>query len=679
MHKVISRKKESVIMNNAMANKVFVLGVDGMDPRFASRMLREKKMPNLQKLVDRGAHRADLSMLGAHPTITPPMWTTLATGAFASTHGITCYNRQGEHINETAYNMDSRNCKAEQLWNVTAEAGKKTLVWHWPGSSWPPTSDSPNLYVVDGTNPGGVNVLANVDNEFLFVANVKTEEVIYKPRAASDSNIPCVVNDVKPSDLELKSSKGLKEILILKPEDGESLVSILPADVVMSPINPAKGWADAPADAMEFTMLLSQGLIRRVGLILKNENGIYDKVALYKSKKATEPIVVLEKNVFTKYIYDEAINDDKTYQVFRNMRVLELAEDGTNLKIWVSSAVDLSFDELFHPKSLYKTVVEHAGYPHPFSFMGGSDKVLIDDCTGANWGANAQWTADSLLYLMRNEGFEVVFSHFHNIDLQGHMIVKYLKPKNLPGQKLTEAEYNQLFENIYTQTDEYIGRFLPLLDEGWTILLVSDHGQVCPEHHHHELGDPCGVNVRVLQRLGYTAIKTDADGNEIYEIDWEHTKAVAVRANHIYLNIKGRDQYGIVDPADQYEVEEQLITDLYGYRDPETGKRVIALALRNRDAIQFGLNGPESGDIIYFAAEGYHLDHGECLSSTRGYDDTSVAPIFVAAGPGIKENFVTDRVIRQVDVTPTVAALLGVRMPHQCEGAPAYQIFTETY
>jgi len=30
-------------------------------------------------------------------------------------------------------------------------------------------------------------------------------------------------------------------------------------------------------------------------------------------------------------------------------------------------------------------------------------------------------------------------------------------------------------------------------------------------------------------------------------------------------------------------------------------------------------------------------------------------------------------------VAPTMAALLGVRMPAQCEGAPIYQIFEEEY
>ena len=88
---------------------------------------------------------------------------------------------------------------------------------------------------------------------------------------------------------------------------------------------------------------------------------------------------------------------------------------------------------------------------------------------------------------------------------------------------------------------------------------------------------------------------------------------------------------------------------------------------------------PESGDIIYWNAEGYNFDHADCLSTTRGESDTSVSPIFIAAGKGIKQGYETDRYIRQIDFAATVAALGGVRMPRQCEGAPAYQIFEDEF
>ena len=148
---------------------------------------------------------------------------------------------------------------------------------------------------------------------------------------------------------------------------------------------------------------------------------------------------------------------------------------------------------------------------------------------------------------------------------------------------------------------------------------------------------------------------------------------------YIYLNIKGRDEFGIVEPEDQYELEEEIITALYGYHDKKTNKRIVALALRNKDAILIGLGGPECGDIVIASAEGYNYDHADSLSTTYGYANTSVSPIFLAAGSGIKRNYLTERVIRQVDLTPTMAFLAGVRMPAQCEGAPIYQILENSY
>lgn len=217
------------------------------------------------------------------------------------------------------------------------------------------------------------------------------------------------------------------------------------------------------------------------------------------------------------------------------------------------------------------------------------------------------------------------------------------------------------------------------MDEGWTISVFSDHAQVASKHDIPFLGEIAGVNVRVMQELGFTVLKTDENGNELPEIDWEKTRAIAQREGHIYINLKGRESTGIVDPADQYELEEEIMTALYGYKDKKTGHRVVSVALRNRDAVLLGQGGPEAGDIYYCLAEGYNYDHADCLSTTLGEGDTSISPIFFVAGNGVKKGYYTDRLIRQIDFAPTMAVLGGVRMPAQCEGAPMYQILEEEY
>lgn len=674
-------------MTNRLAKKVFVLGIDGMDPRFTRYMLSKGKMPHTQRLIDRGGQREDLVLQGSHPTVTPPMWTTLSTGALPVTHGITAFSRTRfeDGLEYSSYNLDSNFCLAEQLWNVTAEAGIKTLVFHWPGCSWPPTSDSPNLHVVDGTTPGVVNMgVAQVEADFVLVADVKTEETIFRRKCASDTHVPCVITDLAPEPtratlIEAASGTGdyesLKAIpylsLALTENDGERGLSANPFDVVLTPIKEAQGWADAPEGAKEFVMLFSNGLVRRVALILPNAQGIYDKIAIYKTKKALEPIVVLENDVYTSDIVDIALKNDVQYEVTRSMRIIELDEKGEHVKLWVSAALDINNDTVWHPKRLYQSVKANCGNTPPQAVLGGGDEVLITKCMRAAWDEVGEWYGRAIKHLIDTEYYEMIFSHFHNIDAQGHMLIKYLKDRG--ANVLSEDKILELMEGVYIQTDNYIGQFMDMLEDEWTLMVVSDHGQICGEYEPPMIGDSGAVDIGIMRELGFTEVKKDEAGNDLYEIDWAKTKAISKSSNHIYLNLKGRTEHGIIDPEDQYEVEEEIITALYGYRYPETGKRVIAMALRNKDAALLGVGGPMAGDIIYWLTEGYNYDHVDSLSTTLGVKETSVSPIFIAAGPGIKPGF-TERIIRECDVAPTIAALFGIRMPAQCEGAPVYQI-----
>ena len=167
----------------ALSQKVLILGIDGMDPLQTKKYLKMGLMPNLQKFLDKGAAREDLHMIGGHPTVTPPMWTTLGTGVYPTVHGITDFFGATEDLGRIVYNMDSRRCKAEHIWDVVVESGQKALAWHWVGCAWPPTNESENLHVVDGTQPTGVNIgIAEVDSEKIVIASAITQTVVYKNR-----------------------------------------------------------------------------------------------------------------------------------------------------------------------------------------------------------------------------------------------------------------------------------------------------------------------------------------------------------------------------------------------------------------------------------------------------------------------------------------------------------------
>lgn len=669
----------------AISEKILVLGIDGMDPALTKKYMDEGKLPNVKKFVEKGVCREDLVMFGVVPTITPPSWTTLSTGANPETHGITDFCRQDlDNLDTVFTNLDSRYCKAEQLWNVFADEGKKTLVWHWPGSSWPPTSDNPNLHVVEGTNPISINSgVASRDWEKLIYASEDIQSVLYKPKVAHSTGAGCLITDIEVEENDHVDmghaviEKGIVNIILKLGEDSDACCESLGFDLVNTPIKDASGWANAPEGVKEFFIVHSNGLARRPVLILKNEKGIYDKIAIYHSKKDAEPYLTLERTgEFSPIVLEDVKVEEKTVACTRTYKVLEIAPDGSMIRLWMSEGMDVNCDTFWMPNALYKRVIDNVGYVPSVNNTHGTDPIMVTELKQPSWYRYTKWQADALNYCIEKEEYKVIFSHLHNVDTEGHGYWQLCK--NRKRNQADETVFQQFMENCYVDTDRYIGRFLHLLDEGWSIFIVSDHGLVTREEEETVmLADAGGVMVPVMEELGYTTVKRDADGKRIKEIDWEKTTALNVRGPYIWINLKGRNKTGIVDPGDKYALETKIIDDLYKYRDPQTGKRVVSLAIRNKEAAILGLSGPDTGDIIFFVEEEFIAVHGDGLPTYQGYTNTSLAPIFMAAGTGFKKGVYVDRVIREVDVAPTMAILGGVRMPAQCEGAPLYQMLEE--
>ena len=407
---------------------------------------------------------------------------------------------------------------------------------------------------------------------------------------------------------------------------------------------------------------------------MKDEAGDYNIVQVFRSKKDSKPLITLNFGELSPAIVDDVVDEDgKRTKCFRAYKYFRKESDKNEFSIWVGRALECDNDEVWHPKSLYKEIIDNVGYYTTASPRSARIPFYTERLMLPTWDAYNNWQADCLEYFIQNNKYDLIMSHLHNVDGIGHSIWAHAYPNGHTNPDDVEKNRSFMVET-YRQTDRYLGRFLKYLDEGWTIFIVSDHGLIVDgEKEPALLGDPYGVNAKLFNDMGLTVLKKDENGNLLKEIDWDKTVAYAPRTCHIYLNIKGRDPHGIVDPEDQYKVEQDIIDKLYALRDETTGRRLVTLALRNKDALLLGCSGEEFGDIVYWVEEGFHRVHGDSLSTMNGEFYTSVSPIFIVAGSGIKPGY-TERVIREVDVTPTLAMLLDVRMPKQCEGAPVYQI-----
>lgn len=111
---------------------VVVIGVDGGEWNVINSMIENGELPNFKRLIDKGV-AADLVNPG--PAISPPVWTTLATGHFPRAHGIL------DHVypyddSTSKIPVDSTMRRKPAIWNLATEHDlKSTVVGYFV--SWP--------------------------------------------------------------------------------------------------------------------------------------------------------------------------------------------------------------------------------------------------------------------------------------------------------------------------------------------------------------------------------------------------------------------------------------------------------------------------------------------------------------------------------------------------------------
>ena len=142
------------------------------------------------------------------------------------------------------------------------------------------------LHVIDGTTPGCVNMgVCVVEAEKIVTASTAITDIRFKAKVQIDNGAGCVIHDVDHLDahtksLAEKSTAGTNMVNYeLTFADGEGSFEEMQMDMYNSPITTPHGWEiEVPAGAKEFVSGANKGLERRYGLLLKNEEGIYDTV-----------------------------------------------------------------------------------------------------------------------------------------------------------------------------------------------------------------------------------------------------------------------------------------------------------------------------------------------------------------------------------------------------------------
>jgi predicted AlkP superfamily phosphohydrolase/phosphomutase len=249
-----------------------------------------------------------------------------------------------------------------------------------------------------------------------------------------------------------------------------------------------------------------------------------------------------------------------------------------------------------------------------------------------------------------------------------HGFWKFHDPKHAkyePGSK-----YEYAIRDYYIDVDQRVGELLSRIDSDTTVMIVSDHGAKAM------VGGVC-VNEWLMQR-GYLYLKEKPAGVIPFgkaKVDWERTTAWGEGGyySRIFLNVKGREPEGKIDPSDYERVREELRRGLEAITDDQ-GINIGTKVFRPEEVYSEARRIPPDL-IVYFGNLSWRsvgsIGLGSILTfeNDTGPDDANhdTHGIFMMAGPEVRKAGHQEG-MRIVDVAPTVLNLMGIEVPGDMEG-----------
>jgi len=186
----------------------------------------------------------------------------------------------------------------------------------------------------------------------------------------------------------------------------------------------------------------------------------------------------------------------------------------------------------------------------------------------------------------------VFFFYFSSLDLNGHMLWRLTDPQSPAYDATLAAQYGSSLEWFYEQMDQVLGEVLPKVDENTTLLVLSDHG-FAPYRRSFNLNT-------WLLNSGYVTLKDGAaaDSSEPFaNVDWGRTRAYGLGLNGLYVNQRGREREGIVEPGAKADaLLRELQQKLLEVRDPKDNSPVITRVDLASEAYQgpYARSGPDA-------------------------------------------------------------------------------------
>ncbi|MCS6862565.1 MAG: alkaline phosphatase family protein, partial [Abditibacteriales bacterium] len=338
------------------------------------------------------------------------------------------------------------------------------------------------------------------------------------------------------------------------------------------------------------------------------------------------------------------------------------------------------------------------------------------------------------LYLFEKEDWDCFMVLFGESDLTGHYFWRYHDPRSPRYDPAAPDQWKNALRTVYEKLDEVLGRFIARLAPHASLVIMSDHGfggtgnKVLHINRWLEQEGflafrrrgvmqrvqtaalnaakiaaltflPAWVRRELLRRRSKELVNRAESFLRFGDIAWARTQAYAEENPYhpaIWLNVKGREPQGVVEPGEEYEqVRSQLIERLRAWRDPQSGAPIVEAAWR-REEVYHGDCVERAPDLIVKWAldGGYNYAYRPSRQGKLPVETLSAAElngvgfrnkngnhrddgILIMAGAAVRKGE-TLTSANIVDLAPTILHLLDVPIPDDMDGRVLTEALTTT-
>ena len=516
-------------------HQVIVLGFDGMDYELTRRMLSEGRLPNLQRMAESGAFSALETSI---PPQSPVAWSDFITGLDAGGHGIFDFmHRDPEtmvpYLSTTLTEPPGRTLRLGRweiplgggevvlmrqgvpFWEVLEEQGVPTTIVRMP-ANFPPSGTAGR----ELSGMGTPDILGGYGTYSLFTT--APERLGGSP--GGDVQRAEIRRGVFDGSLRGPPNPMLVELEELQSEFTVYLDPVRPVvkiEIGDEEIILQEGdWSDWVP--VEYPLPLFQKLRGMARFYLKQ---VRPEFQLYATPVNFDPL-------------DPAI-PISTPDDFAS----ELAEGGR-----------------FYTQ----------GFPEDTDAI--SDGLFDED----EFLAQAALAAEEIRrqYMVLLEEFEdgFLFNYFGFLDQVSHIMWGATDPEHPAYDEERDAPYANVIEDLYVEADKIVGETLDRLEElggSGTLIVMSDHGFTSWRR-------SFSLN-SWLEQNGYLTVqdRNRRDLTFLQNVDWSRTQAYALGLSGLYVNLEGREAFGIVPPAERGVLLREITRGLLREVDPATGEVAI--------------------------------------------------------------------------------------------------------